>query len=503
MYKVSIINNGVETVIHHPAFGLPKLQSGEIKQGINVADSFTFTILPNNPGYNLIFPLKTLIKVLNLKTGKYEFEGRVLIPTESMSELGATAKSFLCESELGFLNDSCQRHGEYHNISVRDFLAIIIENHNREVAGDDIDKTFVVGEVTVTDPNDALYRYLGYENTLDTIFDKLIDRLGGELRVRKENGVRYIDYLQQIGEVKSTEIRLAKNLKSITKEVDPQEVITRLVPLGVTIESEDEEATDASPARLTIAEVNDGKDYLEDEEAKAIFGIVTKSNVWDDITEPNILKTRGQQYLQENNRVKVKYQIDALDLFLIGLDLEQFEIGNYYPVINPVMGINETLRVVEKTIDIINPNSNNITVGDLFKTASQIQHEAEKAKQNVVNLQTIITKQSKTITNLKAELNTVNSAVENIERTLEENDIPALQQAVDDLETAIQNLQTAIEQIPDYSPATPTSDGLMSAADKAKLDRITVNNPINLDDLKSLVDDLVSRVEALENGTNG
>jgi len=118
-------------------------------------------------------------------------------------------------------------------------------------------------------------------------------------------------------------------------------------------------------------------------------------------------------------------------------------------------------------------------------------------------LQTIITKQSKTINNLKAELNTVNSAVENIERTLEENDIPALQQAVDDLETAIQNLQTAIEQIPDYGLATPASNGLMSAADKAKLDRITVNNPINLDDLRSLVDDLVSRVEALENGTNG
>src|SRR5690606_1653310 len=262
MYKVTIINDGIETVIHHPAFGQPKLQSGQIKQEINKADGFIFMILPNNPGYNLIHPLKTLIKVLNLKTGKLEFDGRVLSPTENMAKSGAFAKSYHCESELGYLNDSAQRHGEYHDISVRDFLQVIIDNHNRDVADDDIDKTFVVGEVTVTDPNDSLYRYLGYESTLDTIFDKLIDRLGGELQVRKENGVRYLDYLQNPGELKETEIRLSKNLKSITKEVDPSEIITRLIPLGTRIESDDSDATDASQARLTIESVNNGKYYI-------------------------------------------------------------------------------------------------------------------------------------------------------------------------------------------------------------------------------------------------
>jgi hypothetical protein len=107
-------------------------------------------------------------------------------------------------------------------------------------------------------------------------------------------------------------------------------------------------------------------------------------------------------------------------------------------------------------------------------------------------LQTIITKQSKTINNLKAELNTVNSAVENIERTLEENDIPALQQAVQDLEEAINNLNQAIDEIPSYGPATPMTDGLMPHTDKAKLDLITVSTPVDLDEL-------VARVTALEN----
>src|SRR5699024_4968913 len=120
MYKVTLINNGKETVIHHPAFNDLKVQEGQIKQEINVADSFSFTMLPNNPGYQLIRPLRTLITVENTLTKKTEFDGRILMPTESMEDSGAFGKSFVCESELGYLNDSAQRHGEYHNISVKD-----------------------------------------------------------------------------------------------------------------------------------------------------------------------------------------------------------------------------------------------------------------------------------------------------------------------------------------------------------------------------------------------
>lgn len=512
MYKVTLINDGIKTVIHHPFFNDVKVQTGQIKQGINVADGFSFTILPSNPGYNLIRPLKTLIQVFNTKTQKMEFDGRILMPTESMSESGMFAKSFLCESELGYLNDSVQRHGEYHDITIRQFLEVMIANHNSDIANDNIDKKFVVGEVTVTNNTDNLYRYLGYESTFDSIGDKLISRLGGELRVRKENGLRYLDYLQSVGTTKNTEIRLSKNLKSITKEVDPSEIITRLIPLGVSLESEDEGATDASRARLTIESVNNGKDYLEDEEAKQLFSVVAKSMVWDDITQASILKTRGEQFLQENNRVKVKYSISALDLSLIGLDTDSFDIGNHHPVINPVMNINETLRVIGKTIDIINPNDNNLTVGDLFKTTSQYQYEANKSRQNVIELQETVSNQAKTISTLKTEIIAVNDAVSDINQAITESDLPGLEQAVTSLEEAINDLNTSIGNIPIYDVATPTSNGLMPSLDKAKLNRISILNNIDLDEVNAKlnlitvsevvdIDDLVARVTALEGGT--
>ena len=69
MYLVTIVNNNIETVINHVSTNNKANRiSGTIKQGINCINSFTFTIYPNNEGYNLINPLSTQVKVLNTKT---------------------------------------------------------------------------------------------------------------------------------------------------------------------------------------------------------------------------------------------------------------------------------------------------------------------------------------------------------------------------------------------------------------------------------------------------
>ena len=157
MYLVTIENNGVETVINEVSTNTDNRVSGTIKQGINTINSFTFTILPNNQGYNLINPMTTLVKVLNTKTNKYEFIGRVLSPTYSMSSDGLVSKSYVCESELAYLLDTQQVYEEIHNITVRGYLEKLIKYHN---ANTDLSKQFVVGNVDVVDSNDRLYRYV-------------------------------------------------------------------------------------------------------------------------------------------------------------------------------------------------------------------------------------------------------------------------------------------------------------------------------------------------------
>ena len=180
------------------------------------------------------------------------------------------------------------------------------------------------------------------------------------MRVRYEGGARYLDYLTEIGEKKETVIQLAKNLVTIEQERDPSEIISRLIPLGAKLSDDTEE-------RLTISDVNDGNIYIDDDEAIKEFGIICATKTWDDVTLSTNLIRKGREFQKENNRIKKSHKIDAVDLALIGLDLDTFEVGNYYPVINPLMGIDEELRVTSKTIIIESPKRSSLEVGDKFE----------------------------------------------------------------------------------------------------------------------------------------
>src|SRR5690625_1772052 len=171
-----------------------------------------------------------------MKEFRYEFEGRILKPTQRMDSDGIFGSSYTCEGELAYLHDSQQRHLEFRG-TPRELLETIIQYHNSQV--EDY-KRFEVGFMDVTNSTDNLYLYLTAEqDTFETIKEKLIDNLGGELQIRKVNGVRFLDYLQRIGEDTDTEIRIAKNLSAITKDIDPTQIITRLTPLGTRIEADD------------------------------------------------------------------------------------------------------------------------------------------------------------------------------------------------------------------------------------------------------------------------
>lgn len=392
MYDVKLINNNEEVYINITSTdqNAPRIV-GSIKQGINVIDSFTFDIYPNNPGYLKITPLKTRVEVENSLNGRIEFVGRVLIAKPVLSSSGEFKMSVICESELGYLMDSSVTYAEYHDLSVEGYLTKLIENHNSQV---DREKHFKIGEVNV---ESSLYRYWGYDKTFDTLKEDLLDKLGGELRIRKEGGVRYLDYLKEIGEHKGTTIQISKNLLTMEQERDPGQVISRLIPLGAKLSDETEE-------RLTIAESNDGVIYIDDEEAIEAFGIICGTEVWDDVTLATNLLTKGKKFQKENNRIKKSHKIDAVDLSLIGLDLDSFEVGNYYQVINPLMDINEELRIISKTIVIDNPQNSSLEVGDKFEDIKDYQLQAIKTNEELTSVRSTVQMTVKTMSSVSGEL---------------------------------------------------------------------------------------------------
>lgn len=395
MYRVDLKLNNMEYPVHNDTI---KLTSGSVKQGINCIDSFSFTILPNNIGYNKIWDFKTLISVYNEKRKKYEFQGRVLYSTHSMDSSGKLSKSVVCESFLGYLQDSRQDYIYEQNWTGLELLTHLLTVHNSQT---EEEKHFKVGTV-FTDEN--IYIGIQRESTWDCITKKIIEKIGGEIELRIEDDGMYIDIVKERGSTKITTIELSKNMKSITKDSDPSSYITRLIPLGAKLTDDNGNETEE---RVDITSVNDGLNYIDDEVAIANFGIHIEYEYWDDVHESNILLTKAKNFLAENNKVLQKYKINALDLAMIDIDIDYIDVCNYYPIKNELLGINDKLRVITKTIDIINETSTNFEIGDNFKTLSDLEVDRNNQLNESINTIKVIEKNYVTnqyITNVSKEL---------------------------------------------------------------------------------------------------
>ena len=414
MYIVNIINGNITTPIHNNS---QKLKSGNIVKGINAIDSFSFTLLPDNAGFDLINNFTTLVSVYNTNKKRYDFFGRVLYSNSTMDSKGLITKEVTCESCFGYLCDSQQPYVYTQNWTVTSLLQHIIDKHNEQL---EEYKRFKIGEVTVTDPNDNLYLGIQRENAWKTIQDKLIGKLGGEIRFRVESDGLYIDYLTEIGETRSTTIEMSKNMKSIAKEVDPSSFITRLIPLGCKLKKEVDGEEVETEDRLDITSVNDGKNYIEIENAVDVYGIHIGYAYWDDVTSPSILLTKARNYLAENNKVQIKYSITALDLSLLGLDIDDFDVHNYHPIINPLLGIDDIARIIKKNIDVCDETKSTIEVGENFKTLSEIQWEQTQNLKNEIDKVKLDTSElSGKVTQTQQSMNGFDSKIEEIKTTVE------------------------------------------------------------------------------------
>ena len=369
MHTVTITNGVEKTTIHSD--NLDRISAGKVVKAVNAVDSFTFTIYPDNAGYDKLKPLTTSVTVTDDSTGKDVFIGRVLKCPDSMDEQGLICKSVTCEGRLGWLYDSVQPYAEYKVVGVRTVLASFISKHNAQV-GDD--KQISVGQVTVTGENNYTYS-VNWVSTMDAISEQLVEKFGGEIQLRDQDGKVYIDYLEHIGHGTDTKIELAGNLKTISR--DETSVITRLYPLGA-------KATD-SEKRLTIGSVNGGKDYIEDSALVAKYGVISGTQTWDDVTQASILKTKATAYLKSANKAKKQYKITAVDLSTIDMNFEQFELGCWYRVVNPLMEIDEDLRIIGITINLDNPEQSELTFGDKFETMTGFMTAKTKSLQTAID----------------------------------------------------------------------------------------------------------------------
>ena len=78
-----------------------------------------------------------------------------------------------------------------------------------------------------------------------------------------------------------------------------------------------------------------------------------------------------------------KWTISAVERYLIDNRYDKFEIGNKHPIINaPLSGI-ETLQILEKKIDILNPQSVDLTIGSQSQSLATYQLQLQEAENSI------------------------------------------------------------------------------------------------------------------------
>ena len=381
MYTIKAFVDGKEYMLHNPRVKNLMVGDPYFEVGDNVNGQAEFSVYPTHPFYKYVKKLTT--DVIFYKDGTEVFAGRVLYDDE---ELNGTKKVFV-EGELAYLCDSVQRQAVYHNISVANYLKAILDNHNSQV---EKRKQFALGRVSVTDPNNSLYRYSNYETTRATLKDKLTSRLGGHLVIRKEAGVRYLDYLNDSDYYTkcSQEIRFGKNLLDFSKNIDASDLVTCLIPLGKKL---DESSIEGLEEHLTIKSVNGGVDYVSDDNAVATYGKIYATQTWDDVTVPENLLKKAREYLKKTQYEKMVLEIKAIDLNLTNTDVEEIKVGSMVRCVSTPNGLDAEFPVTKLKIYISDFQKNTITLNSESDNATYTStnaHTTQSIEETIEKLPT-------------------------------------------------------------------------------------------------------------------
>ncbi|EME8213710.1 phage tail protein, partial [Enterococcus faecium] len=387
-------------------------------------------------------PIINFIQIIDVVREQEIFYGRVAKITNQMDTSGSFSQSFLIEDEKAFLYDSVQTYMKPTRMTVRDYLQKIIDTHNKQV---EPYKRFKLGNVDVIDNGDLL-RGLGYQSTAETIKEKLLDRLTGNLILRRVGNTNYLDYVSNYGNDSNTPLQLTKNLKSATRDIDISALFTRIVPVGQDIEDNSETdievGTDYSRPKYTIESVNEGKNYLDDPSLIEKFGLNIGIVEFSNVKEPSILKRRGQQWLKDQSLMLVTWDVEAIELGLLDSRYELITLGNSYKVDNQFLYSVERLQVIEKKFSILAPQKVNLTIGSKKKKLTDYQNEIKTIQSNLVNIKANASAGTQSISDLMKKQESLKN-----ELSQQNNEITNLSEGTQKLSESINSIKDGIAQV--------------------------------------------------------
>ena len=321
----------------------------------NELGELSFTIPKEHPNYGALEKLKSRIKVY--RDDALIWIGRVIEDERDLYD----NRKVVAEGSLAYLLDSSLCPFTMDG-TVADVWAHILTQHNAQVNANQrlsIGNCDIAGSASI-----ATKDYLSAWQILKT---SLLDPLYGYLIVRFDEDENLIlDYLADVPDTSTQRIEFGENLIDLVLSKSASETYTACVPLGAALKDIDPESE--SDARLTIASVNEGQEYLVDTALSAEYGVIIAPSgltTWDDVSDATILMNRGRDWLSGSGaRFKQTIKLSAVDLHNADANVESFRFLDKVVISCGTLCPKETYVLSELTIPLNNPASTGIVLGD-------------------------------------------------------------------------------------------------------------------------------------------
>lgn len=366
-----------DTLLYLPGDEELSVLSPVLETQCNAAGTLTFVLLPEHPLYSALHKMRTRIDVR--QDDEIIWRGRVL---ETETDF-YRQKTVTCEGELTYLVDSVlhpYKLADYDGTAAGLFRLYLMR-HNEAVSEA---QQFQIGNVDIETLSSV--ENTGYGNTWDEISDNLIDIHGGFLRIRYDGDVRYLDWTKESGTSCGQVIRFGENLLDLSEYVSASEVVTCLIPYA-----------GQSDSKITIASVNDGKDYLEDAAGIALYGRIWGVTEFD-TKDASTLLEMAKENLQKRLKETITITISAVDLHLLDVDAEAFHVGDKVRVVSPPHGIDAEYTCTAISLDLVNPDQSEYTFGTpetgMASTTAATSKAVEVVDSSVEYLRQIVSDQN-------------------------------------------------------------------------------------------------------------
>ena len=188
---------------------------------------------------------------------------------------------------------------------------------------------------------------------------------------------------------------------------------------------------------MTIKDINDGLDYIQDDAAVSLFGVIEKNVEFEDVTVAENLLKKGQETLQEYINSTVSIELSAADLHNLDVNIEAFKIGDNVRVISKPHGLDRYFLLSKLSLALDSVSSCSMTLGATFKTFTQKQIESEK----LLNA---------TVKNNVNSTNNLSKSIKNIEnnvQTLDEN-LNKTDKKVNEIDENVKSINDNLVQVP-------------------------------------------------------